>query len=356
ANAEHLVSYHKSRVGELPRVALLPGVGFAAIAHKAGQIDAIKVVYSTHVEMVERSLVLGGPRPLSPRANRYIAEWEVERYRRGLAGAGENELPLLNQVAVITGGGGCIGRAIASEVAKLGGRVAVLDIVRADAEETARLIEKEVGPGRALPVVCDVTSETAVTAAMQKTVLAFGGVDILVAAAAIAPSYPLLDFPMSAWQKTLDINLTGYFLPGREAARVMARQDTGGCIILISSKTGLSASKSHSAYNATKGGEIHMMRGWALELGQYGIRVNSIAPGNVFRGSKLWSPKYFRACARKKGIKPEEVIPYYTKLSALNLEIEPQDIAGVVAFLAGNAGRKISGQTIVCDAGQVFVR
>ncbi|MDK1031924.1 MAG: SDR family oxidoreductase, partial [Planctomycetia bacterium] len=356
ADADDVVEDFAKRFGELPRVVLLPGVGYAALASGRAQIEAIQPVYDAHVAMVEGTLAFGGPRPLSPRANRYIAEWEVERYRRSLVVGSAAEQALLNRVAVVTGGGGCIGRAIALAVARAGGQVAILDIVRADAEETARKVEEAAGAGRALPLVCDVTSEPAVADALRKTVLAFGGVDILVAAAAIAPSYPLLDFPLSAWQKTLDINLTGYFLIGREAARVMARQDIGGCMVLISSKTALSASKSHSAYNATKGGEVHMMRGWALELGQYGIRVNSVAPGNVFRGSKLWSPEYFRACAKKRGIKVEEVIPYYTSLSALNLEIEADDIAGVVAFLAGDAGRKISGQTIVCDAGQVFVR
>ena len=129
----------------------------------------------------------------------------------------------------------------------------------------------------------------------------------------------------------------------------MIRQGVGGSIVNLSSKTGLEASVNNTAYNATKAGEIHMARGWALELGAHGIRVNAIAPGNVFKGSKIWNPDYIRAAAKKKGIKPSEVIPYYVGLSALKQEIEPVDVANAVIFLASDAGRRITGQTLVVE-------
>jgi len=150
--------------------------------------------------------------------------------------------------------------------------------------------------------------------------------------------------------------LTGYFLCAREAARLLLRQDAGGSIINLTSKSGLDASKDNSAYNATKAGEIHLMRGWALELGKAGIRVNCVAPGNVFKGSQIWSEEYIKAAAKKKGIKPEEVIPYYTSLSPLGKEIEPEDIANAALFLVSEEARYITGQTLVVDGGQVMVR
>ena len=185
---------------------------------------------------------------------------------------------------------------------------------------------------------------------------AFGGLDICVAAAGLAPAHPLVDFPVAAWRKAVDVNLTGYFLTGREAARTLTREGRGGSIILVSSKSGMEASKNNSAYNATKAGEIQLMRGWAVELGPAGIRVNAVAPGNVFKGSKIWNPDYIKEAAKKRGIKPEEVIPYYISLTALGIEIQPEDVAGVVVWLASDAARVITGQVIVCDAGQVFVR
>jgi len=99
-----------------------------------------------------------------------------------------------------------------------------------------------------------------------------------------------------------------------------------------------------------------MARGWAKELGQYNIRVNSVCPGNVFEGSKIWNPEYIKTCAKKYGIKPEEVIPYYVSKTMLNKEIKGQDIADAVVFLASEKARMITGQTLVVDAGQVLVR
>jgi len=127
-------------------------------------------------------------------------------------------------------------------------------------------------------------------------------------------------------------------------------------MVNLTSKSGLEASKQNSAYNATKAGEIHLMRGWALELGSADIRVNCVAPGNVFKGSQIWSPEYIRTCAKKKGIRPEEVIPYYTSLAPLGKEIEPSDIANAVVFLVSEEARNITGQTLVVDGGQVSVR
>ncbi len=259
---------------------------------------------------------------------------------------------LEGKVALVTGAGSGLGRGIAEGLARAGARVALLDIDRAAAEE----VRGALGADRALALRADVTEEEGVADAFAKTVEAFGGLDICVPAAGIAPAYPLVDFPLGPWHRALEINLTGYFLTAREAARILIDQGRGGSIILISSKSGLEASKNNSAYNATKAGELHLARGWARELGEHGIRVNAVAPGNVFKGSKIWNEEYIQAAAAKRGIRPEEVIPYYVGLTALGLEIEPEDIAGLVVWLASDAARLITGQTIVADAGQVFVR
>jgi len=263
---------------------------------------------------------------------------------------------LAGRSALVSGAGSGLGRAVAEGLARAGARVGLLDIDLEAAEETHSRISQAVGPHHSLALRCDVTDEAQVIEATARVAEAFGGLDVAVAAAGIAPAHPLVEFPVEAWRRALEINLTGYFLVGREAARHMVRQGRGGAIILLSSKSGLEASKANSAYNATKAGEIHLARGWALELGRHGIRVNAVAPGNVFKGSKIWNEEYIRACAEKRGIRPEEVIPYYVGLTALGVEIQPEDVAGVVVWLASDAARVVTGQTIVCDAGQVFVR
>ena len=263
---------------------------------------------------------------------------------------------LRGKAALVTGAGSGLGRGIAEGLARAGARVALVDIDLEALGETGAAIARTAGAEACLAVKADTTDETQVAGAFRQAVDAFGGLDLCVPAAGIAPAFPLVDFPVGPWRQALEINLTGYFLAAREAARIMIRQGRGGSIILVSSKSGLEASKANSAYNATKAGEIHLARGWALELGQYGIRVNAVAPGNVFKGSKIWNKEYIKICARKRGIKPSEVIPYYVGLTALGVEIQPEDFASVVVWLASDAARVITGQVIVADAGQVFVR
>jgi NAD(P)-dependent dehydrogenase (short-subunit alcohol dehydrogenase family) len=234
-----------------------------------------------------------------------------------------------------------------------GAAVAFCDVDDAGAKEAAA---QSCAPGRAIALHMDVTDEDAVAAAFDQVLRHWGRVDIAVCAAGIAPAYDLVDTPVKLWRLALEINLTGYFLVAREAARIMRAQGDGGAMIMLSSKSGLDASKSNSAYNATKAGELHMMRGWALELGGDGIRVNALAPGNVFEGSKIWNPEYIKAAARKKGIKPEEVIPYYINLTALKRDIKRSDVAAAAVYLCSDAARCITGQTLVVDGGQVMVR
>jgi NAD(P)-dependent dehydrogenase (short-subunit alcohol dehydrogenase family) len=262
---------------------------------------------------------------------------------------------LAGRIAIVTGAGSGLGRSIARGLARAGARVGLADVDLPSARETAKLMAQDSG-AEAAPIRCDVTSERAVARAVAAVLDRWGGLDILVNGAGIAPPYSLVDLPAEKWRQALEVNLTGYFLMAQAAARVMIRQGMGGSIIALSSKSGLEASRDNTAYNATKAGELHMARGWALELGEHGIRVNAVAPGNVFAGSRIWSREYIRACARKYGIKPQEVIPYYIAKTALKQELTGADVAEAVVFLCSERAAKITGQTLVVDGGQVMVR
>jgi NAD(P)-dependent dehydrogenase (short-subunit alcohol dehydrogenase family)/rhamnose utilization protein RhaD (predicted bifunctional aldolase and dehydrogenase) len=338
-----------------PKVAVIPNAGYIAIAVNPEDAANKTDIWRDVERLFEISLGFGGPRSMGDRNAEYIAGWEAEKYRIKLlekTGCGL----LQDRVALVTGAASGLGRGIAMGFLKAGAYVTLVDISAERLAETKAEAEALCGPGRVLAIVASVTDEAAVKKAFAETVLAFGGVDILLNAASIAPSYGLMEFPADVFRKSLELNLTGYLLCAKEAARLMIEQGIGGSIINLSSKTGLDASKNNSAYNATKAGEIHLARGWALELGQHNIRVNSLAPGNVFKGSLIWNKEYIKACAKKRGIKPEEVIPYYIGLTALKQEIMPDDVANAAVFLASDMASKITGQTIVPDAGQVFVR
>jgi NAD(P)-dependent dehydrogenase (short-subunit alcohol dehydrogenase family) len=256
-------------------------------------------------------------------------------------------------VAVISGAASGLGRSVALGLYKAGACIVATDI---DATGLQAFLGELNDPIRTTFAQVDVTNEASVAAGFDAALAHFGRVDSVHCCAGVAPSYELCDFPLDKWELSLRINLTGYFLYGREAARIMRAQGHGGSMVLLSSKSGLEPSKANTAYNATKAGELHMARGWALELGREGIRANCIAPGNVFEGSKIWNPEYIAKAALKKGIRPDEVIPYYNSLTALNREIKGADIANAAVFLASEQARCITGQVIVVDSGQVWAR
>lgn len=333
---------------------LVDGLGLFATGTDR-TIPIVKEVATASLLVRGYAADLGGPRPLTRPQREFIMAWEGERYRRQIA-TGPERADLSGHVAAVTGAGSGLGRSIALGLGRAGAAVALADIDAQAAAETAALLAEAAPGGPAMVLACDVTKERDVESAFRAVRRRWGGLDILVNAAGIAPAYPLVDLPLAQWRATVDVNLTGYFLMAREAARLMIPQGMGGSIINVSSKSGLEASRSNTPYNATKAGEIHMARGWALELGEHGIRVNCVAPGNVFEGSRIWSPEYIEACAKKHGIAPEEVIPYYVDMTALKRRITGEDVADAVVFLCSDRARTITGQTLVPDGGQVMVR
>jgi NAD(P)-dependent dehydrogenase (short-subunit alcohol dehydrogenase family)/rhamnose utilization protein RhaD (predicted bifunctional aldolase and dehydrogenase) len=356
-DADRLESKLKKQIskGEKPSSAFLVrghGLFVAAVPKLAGSILDV-VMSSLYIRY--NADKLGGIYALTKKQRDFINNWEVEAFRKR-AVTGEAGGSLKDRIAVVTGGGSGLGRSIAIGMARAGANVAIADIDSAAAQETAQMIAAEGLSSLAMVLSCNVASEESVMAGYQAVMDAWGGLDMVVNAAGVAPAFPLVDMPVDKWRFALEVNLTGYFLMAKHAARIMIEQAIGGSIINLSSKSGIEASKNNSAYNATKAGELHLARGWALELGQYGIRVNCVCPGNVFEGSKIWNPEYIKQCAKKYGIRPEEVIPYYISKSVLNKEIKGQDIADSVVFLCSDNARMITGQTIVTDAGQVFVR
>ncbi len=260
---------------------------------------------------------------------------------------------LAGKAILVTGAASGLGLGIARGLHRAGAKVCFTDVDETGLAQVAAGIND---PANVHTAKLDVTNEASVQAAFAACVARFGGLDGLVCAAGIAPAFNLVDFPLDKWELSLRINLTGYFLCGREAARIFLKQNRGGAMVLLSSKSGLEPSKANSAYNATKAGELHLARGWALELGREGVRVNCISPGNVFEGSKIWNPTYIAERAKAKGLKPEEVIPSYIAQTALNRDIKPDDIANTAVWLLSDAARCVTGQVIIVDSGQVYAR
>jgi rhamnulose-1-phosphate aldolase/alcohol dehydrogenase len=261
--------------------------------------------------------------------------------------------PLQGRVALVTGGASGIGRAIAEKMASEGASVVIADINAQGMAETAAEFRKQFGKDSVATVKLDVTSEESVMNGFAEAVFRFGGIDIVVNNAGIAITGAADETTLDMWNKQVAILGTGYFLVGREGFRVMKRQGNGGSMIYIASKNGMVASPGTSAYGAIKAAEIHLARVLAAEGAPFGIRVNTVNPDAVLRGSKIMSDSYRAERAATLKIKPEDLDEHYRKRSLLQRSVYPEDIAEAVYWFASDASNKSTGNIINVDAGHL---
>jgi NAD(P)-dependent dehydrogenase (short-subunit alcohol dehydrogenase family) len=252
---------------------------------------------------------------------------------------------LAGKVAIITGGGRGIGRAIALRFVAEGAAVALSGTGREHLDATAA--EIAAAGGRALAVVADVADEAAVARMVATTVARFGGLHILVNNAGISgPTANVVETRCEDWERTLAVNLTGAMLCAKHAIPHLA---AGGRIINITSIAGQIGYALRASYAASKWGMIGLTRSLAIELGPKDITVNAIAPGST-RGERLTGVIRDRAAAL--GRTPEEVEnEFFVGSNALKRMVEPEEIAATAAFLASEEARNITGETVTVSAG-----
>lgn len=255
---------------------------------------------------------------------------------------------LPDKIAIVTGAGQGLGEAIALRLAREGCNVVVADINFSAAQDTAEKIKKMKRDSFAMKT--DVTKSEQVRKMVEETVKRFGRLDILVSNAGILKSYEITEFPEEDWRRIIDVNLIGYFLTAKEAAKVMKKQRSG-VIIQINSKSGKKGSLWNSAYAASKFGGIGLTQSIALDLAPYGIRVNAVCPGNLL-DSPLWVNSLYEQYARKWGISKEEVRKKYESQVPLGRGCRYEDVTNVVVFLASEEASYMTGQAINVTGGQ----
>ncbi len=255
---------------------------------------------------------------------------------------------LKDRVAIVTGGAQGLGEALCYRLAKEGCFVTVSDIKYERAQEVAEKITREYGRV-AMAIKCDVTNEEDVKKMVEKTVERYGKLDIMIANAGILLAHDIIEFPLEDWKRVIDVNLTGYFLCAREAAKVMIKQRSG-VIIQINSKSGKKGSFRNCAYSASKFGGIGLTQSIALDLAPYNVRVVAVCPGDLL-DSPLWRDSLYDQYAKRWGISKEEVRERYLKQIPLGRACTYDDVANVVVFLASDEASYITGDAVNVTGG-----
>ncbi len=331
-----------------PRVILIPGLGMVNTGKDAQNADVSRQLYHRAIEVIGASEALGGFTSLTAKEAYDIEYWPLELYKLKLAPPPRD---FAGKVVLITGAASGIGRATAYRLAQDGAHVVVADINHEGAAAVAADLVKQFGFKRAIAAHVDVTDEAAVIETLRQTVLAYGGLDVLVNNAGIAGGAPIEETTLDIWRRNMDILATGYFLMAREAFKVLKAQGVGGSMVFVGSKNSISPGKGATAYSAAKAAEIHLARSLAEEGGPHGIRVNSVLPDAVIRGSSIWDSQWKEARAKQYGIQETDLNDYYRQRNTLKVEILPEDIAEAIAFLAGPRSAKTTGGVLTVDGG-----
>ncbi|HTE65222.1 MAG TPA: SDR family oxidoreductase, partial [Candidatus Binatia bacterium] len=248
---------------------------------------------------------------------------------------------LEGKVGLITGGAGAIGRATARRFAAEGASVVVADRDETRAEEVAAALRTE-GGGQALGLAVDVTSDASVAAMVGQAVAAYARIDILFTCAGVLVSGSVTETSLADWERTLAVNLTGPFLASRHVVPVMLANG-GGSIVHMSSTAGLVGETSIAAYCASKGGVLMLARQMALDYARQGVRVNVICPG--------WIDTPFNDPAIDAAGGKEALQPFVDQMVPIGRQGTPDEVADVVAFLASDEARLMTGAIVTVDGG-----
>jgi dihydroanticapsin dehydrogenase len=247
---------------------------------------------------------------------------------------------LEGKVALITGGAGAIGQATARRFASEGATVVVADREASRAEDVAAAL-RDTG-AEAMGIAVDVTSESSVQALVDRATDTYSRIDILFTCAGILVSGTVIETSLADWQRTLDVNLTGPFLASKHVLPVMIANG-GGSIVHMSSTAGLVGETSIAAYCASKGGVLMLARQMALDYARQGVRVNVICPG--------WIDTPFNDPAIEAAGGKDALLPFVDQMVPIGRQGTPEEVADVVAFLASDDARLMTGSVVTVDGG-----
>ncbi|WP_296721607.1 bifunctional rhamnulose-1-phosphate aldolase/short-chain dehydrogenase [Erythrobacter sp.] len=341
-----------------PVVVLVPGVGRITFAKDKATARIAGEFYLNAINVMRGAEAIGDYIALDEQEAFDIEYWLLEEAKLQRMPAPRE---MVGKIALVTGGAGGIGTAVAERLLKDGACVMLADLDGSVVESVREQLSDKFGVDVVRSVVCDVTSEEQVADAIAACAREFGGLDILVANAGIASSAPIGETSVALWAKNFDVLAQGYFLTAKHAwplLQCMADQG-GSSVIFIGSKNAVAAAKDASAYASAKAAANHLARCLALEGASFGIRVNVVNPDAVIKGSRIWDGDWRKERAGAHGIDSgAELEEHYRERSLLKRSVQPQDIAEATHWFASEASAKSTGNMINVDAGnaQAFTR
>ncbi|ALW85283.1 short-chain dehydrogenase [Hymenobacter sedentarius] len=336
-----------------PVIILWPGVGLFSFSKDKQTARVAAEFYTNAINVMKGAEAVSTYQGLPEQEAFNIEYWLLEEAKLQRMAPPK---ALSGKVAYVTGGTGGIGKAICEELLKLGACVVAVD--RDRLEETQVELRKKFGQDSALTAAINVTDAESIAESLRQAVLQFGGVDIIVNCAGLSISKPLAETTQADWDILNDVLVKGQFLVSQAAVAILRQQGLGGDIVNIASKNGLVAGPNNVAYGTAKAAQLHMSRLLAAELGGDKIRVNTVNPDAVLRGSKIWEGDWAAGRAKAYGISVEELPQHYAKRTLLGEELLAEDIAKAVRVFVDGSLSKSTGNVLNVDGGvaMAFVR
>ncbi len=326
----------KKELDPLPRVVLVPGVGMFGLGGTAKDAAIAADIAENAIAVITDAEAIGEYKCISEGDMFDVEYWSLEQAKLGKSA----EKVLARQVAVVTGGGSGIGAATAKAMAQEGAEIAVLDRDL----EAAKTIAKQIG-GKALAVACDVTDPSSVSAAFEKVVEAFGGVDILVSNAGAAWQGTIGAVDDATLRKSFELNFFAHQTVAQNAVRVMKAQGTYGCLLFNTSKQAVNPGKDFGPYGLPKAATLFLVRQYALDHGKDGIRANAVNADRIRTG--LLTDEMVAARAKARGISEDK----YMSGNLLGREVYASEVAEAFVYLAH--AEKTTAGVITVDGGNI---
>ncbi|MEV3964529.1 bifunctional aldolase/short-chain dehydrogenase [Nocardia sp. NPDC050193] len=331
--------------GADPAIVLIPGVGMFSYGADKQTARVAGEFYLNAINVMRGAESVSRYRPIDESEKFRIEYWALEEAKLARRPAPK---PLATRIALVTGAASGIGKAIARRLAAEGACVVVADRDAAKAVEVAA----EIGSADvAVGIGADVTDEGQVRAAVDASVLAFGGLDLVVNNAGLSLSKSLLETTEADWDLQHDVMAKGSFLVSKAAARALIDQRMGGDILYISSKNSIFAGPNNIAYSAAKADQAHQVRLLAAELGEHGVKVNGINPDGVVRGSGIFAGGWGAQRAAVYGVAESELGAFYAQRTLLKREVLPEHIANAAFALCSPDFSHTTGLHVPVDAG-----